>query len=316
MLRPLWLLLAVLVLTTPPPAAAGDDRAMRLVTFNLLHGGPWSGVTGRDDHLEARLSLMVEQLRALDADVVALQESPVTRWRGDVSARLAAALGLSRVHARATERVFPWRWVGRLIVGALGFVEGPAILSRYPIVASEVYELPRCRDRIDPRLALRADVATPAGVLPVFSTHTARDDCQTRRLVELASARRSALPAVLMGDLNTVETAPALQEIVAHGFVDAFRTANPTAAGATVRQDVTASTSTARRRIDYVFVLPGTAFTADVVSSRVVLDRPRHNGDGSTLWPSDHYGVFAEVILRSRSKPRARQRAISSRQAR
>jgi hypothetical protein len=101
MVRPLWLLLVVVVVTTPVPAAAADDRAVRLVTFNLLHGGPWSGLTGRDDHLEARLSLIVEQLRALDADVVALQESPVTRWRGDVSARLAAALGYRRVQARA-----------------------------------------------------------------------------------------------------------------------------------------------------------------------------------------------------------------------
>jgi endonuclease/exonuclease/phosphatase family metal-dependent hydrolase len=163
---------------------------------------------------------------------------------------------------------------------------------------------------------VRADVATPAGVLSVFSTHTARDDCQTRRVADLARAHHSALPAILMGDLNTVETAPALQELLAGGFVDAFRTANPTAAGVTVKQDVTAPTPTARRRIDYVFVLPGTAVTADVVSSRVVLDRPGRNGDGSTLWPSDHYGVFAEVVLRSRSKPRARQRAISSRQAR
>ena len=228
MLRPLCLLVTVLLVATPVGATAPEDRPLRLVTFNLLHGGPWSGLTGRDDRLEARLSLMAAQLRALDPDIVALQESPVTRWRGDIAARLAAALGFSAVHARATERAFAWRWVGRVIVGALGFVEGPAILSRFPIVASEVYDLPHCAKRIDPRVAVRADVATPAGVLAVFSTHTSRDDCQTRQVAALARAHRGALPAVVMGDLNTIESAPAFQELLAQGFETVFQVRSAT----------------------------------------------------------------------------------------
>ena len=74
--------------------------------------------------------MIVEGLRALDPDVVALQESAITRRHGDVAGRIAQALGLHHVHARATERVFPLHLLGRLIVGVLGFVEGPAILSR------------------------------------------------------------------------------------------------------------------------------------------------------------------------------------------
>jgi len=38
-----------------PAAASAEDRPLRVVTFNVLHGGPWSGLTGLDDHLEARL---------------------------------------------------------------------------------------------------------------------------------------------------------------------------------------------------------------------------------------------------------------------
>jgi endonuclease/exonuclease/phosphatase family metal-dependent hydrolase len=155
----------------------------------VLHGGPWSGLTGRDDHLEARLGLIIAQLRALDPDVVALQESPVSRWRGDVAARLAGALGLTHVHARATDNVFGWRPLGRLVMGALGFVEGPAILSRFPIVSSAVHELPHCVHRLDPRVALRADLDTPAGLLRVYSTHTSRDDCQTQRLADAGPGR-------------------------------------------------------------------------------------------------------------------------------
>jgi endonuclease/exonuclease/phosphatase family metal-dependent hydrolase len=284
-----------------PAATAAEDRPLRVVTFNVLHGGPWSGLTGRDDHLETRLGLIVAQLRALDPDVVALQESPVSRWRGDVAARLAHALGLAHVHARATDNVFGWRPLGRLLMGALGFVEGPAILSRFPIQSSEIHVLPHCVHRLDPRVTLRADLETPAGVLRVYSTHTSRDDCQTRRVGDLVLAERGPLPALVLGDLNTGESATALDELRAQGFVDLFREANPTALGATVRQDVLAPAATVRRRVDYVLLLPGSRVAAQVVSSRVVLDTPGRRDDGGPLWPSDHYGVLADIRLSRRA---------------
>ena len=295
MLRLLCLLLVVIAAGPAAPAEA-EERPLRLVTFNVLHGGPWSSFTGDDLQLEARLAMIIEGLRALDPDVVALQESPVTRRRGDVAARIAQALGLAHVHARATERVFPLRVLGRLIVGALGFVEGPAILSRFPIAATEVYDLPRCQRWFDPRVALRADIQTPAGVVAVFSTHTARDDCQTRRVAELAS-EPNGRPAVVMGDLNTGETAPALGAFHDRGFVDLFRAANPDAPGLTVWQRIDAPSPTVFRRVDYVFVKAGDGRAATAVSARLVLNTPGTRDDGGTLWPSDHYGVFAEVAL-------------------
>ena len=295
MLRLLCLLLVVIAAGPAAPAEA-EERPLRLVTFNVLHGGPWSSFTGDDLQLEARLAMIIEGLRALDPDVVALQESPVTRRRGDVAARIAQALGLAHVHARATERVFPLRVLGRLIVGALGFVEGPAILSRFPIAATEVYDLPRCQRWFDPRVALRADIQTPAGVVAVFSTHTARDDCQTRRVAELAS-EPNGRPAVVMGDLNTGETATALGAFHDRGFVDLFRAANPDAPGLTVWQRIDTPAPTVFRRVDYVFVKAGDGREATAVSARLVLNTPGTRADGGTLWPSDHYGVFAEVAL-------------------
>jgi endonuclease/exonuclease/phosphatase family metal-dependent hydrolase len=296
--RLLRLLLGVLIVVAPATAGA-EERPLRLVTFNLLHGGPWSSFTGDDLHLESRLAMMIEELRALRPDVVALQESPVTWRRGDVAARITHSLGFEHVHARATERVFPLRLLGQLIVGALGFVEGPAILSRFPITASEVYDLPRCQRWLDPRVALRADVQTPVGVMAVFSTHTARDDCQTRRVAELARAH-DGRPAIVMGDLNTGESAPALGAFLDRGFVDIFRAANPTAPGPTVWQRIDAPAPTAVRRVDYVLLWPG-ASQARAVSARVVLNTPRTQDDGTVLWPSDHYGVFAELRVRPAS---------------
>lgn len=264
----------------------------------MLYGRPWSWFTGDDMELEARLTLTIAGLRALDPDVVALQESSITRRSGDVAARIAQALGLVHVHAR--ERVFPPRVLGRLIVGALGFVEGPAILSRFPSVATEVYDLPRGQRWIDPRVALRADIQTPASVVAVFSTHTPRDDCQTRREAELAG-ESNGRPAVVMGDLNTGETARVLGAFRDHGFVDLFRAANPGPPGLTVWQRIEAPSPTVFRRVAYVFVKAGDGREATAVSARVVPNIPETRDDGGALWPSDHYGVFAEVTLRPAS---------------
>ncbi len=303
MLRLLGLLLGLLITAGPTPVSA-EDRPLRLVTFNLLHGGPWSDFTGDDLHLERRLAMIIEDLAALDPDVVALQESPVTRRHGDVAARIAHALGFAHVHARATERVFPLRLLGRLITGALGFVEGPAILSRFPITATEVYDLPRCRRWLDPRVVVRADVDTPAGAVAFFSTHTSRDDCQTRRVAEVARQHPGGHPAVVMGDLNIGETAPGLAAFLDHGFVDVFRAANPTTPGLTVWQRIEAPSPTVFRRVDYVFLRAGDGVTASAVSGRVVLNTPRPRPDGGVLWPSDHYGVFVEVGLLRRTSAR------------
>jgi endonuclease/exonuclease/phosphatase family metal-dependent hydrolase len=285
-------LLVTLVAVASPPVAA-EERPLRLVTLNLLHGGPWSSFTGDDQQLEARLGLIVPSLRALEPDIVALQESPVTRRRGDVAARLAEALGLSHVHARATERLVPFRLLGRLIVGVLGFVEGPAVLSRFPIVASAIHDLPRCRRWLDPRVALQVDVRTAAGDLAVFSTHTSRDDCQTRRVAELAAARD--VPAVVMGDLNTPETN--LEVFREHGLVDCFRAVRPDVPGLTVWQRIDAPAPTVQRRVDYVFARDGRAVRARAVSARIVLDAPERREDGRVLWPSDHYGLLIELRL-------------------
>jgi endonuclease/exonuclease/phosphatase family metal-dependent hydrolase len=182
-------------------------------------------------------------------------------------------------------------------VWVLGFDEGPAVLARYPIVRSEVFDLPRCVRRLDPRVLLQAEVRTPWGPLQVFSAHTSRDDCQVRRVAEIVHGRRGPLPSIVTGDFNTVETLPVMLELRAAGFVDAFRAANPEAPGLTVWQRVEAPAPTVFRRVDYVFLLPGRQAPGRVRGSRVVLDAPGRAPDGTPLWPSDHYAVLAEVDL-------------------
>jgi endonuclease/exonuclease/phosphatase family metal-dependent hydrolase len=282
-------------------SAAVEDgaRPLRVVTYNLLHDGAGSGFLDGHTHLEERMEIAIRELQTLDPDIVAVQEASESRRHGNVPERLARALGFHVVFAPATDHLFgPWP-LDRLVVGLLGFKEGSAILSRFPIVASQVYELPRCNSWIDRRILLRAELTTPWGPLQLFSTHTARgDDCQVERIGEIVRDRIGAGPSVLVGDFNTAETSNLLSGLRDEGgFVDAFRIANPEAQGPTVWQRIEAPDSTVSRRVDFILLLNGRESTARVRSSHIVLDRPGQLSDGSPLWPSDHYGVMADIDI-------------------
>lgn len=267
-----------------------------MVTFNLFHGGPWSSRNGNDHDLDARLAMVTGELRALDPDVVTLQEASQGRRRGVVARRLAEALGFHYVFEPATTRLSPLGLLNRLVVAGLDFAEGPAVLSRFPITGSDVSELPRCQKRLDPRILLRADVATPWGPLAVFTTHTSADACQVERVGAVARAQARSTPMILAGDFNMAESHEAIAALNgAGGFVDAFRAAHPASSGPTVYQRPGATVPTVSRRVDYIFV-GGVADRGRVVcGSRVVLDQPGRTPDGRMVWPSDHYGVLADL---------------------
>ena len=277
------------------PGAMAQPPALRYVSFNILHGGALSGWRGNGEDLEARLAIAVDELRRLDPDVIGIQEASVTRRRGNVAERLGRELGFHYVFSPALFQIFRFALINRQVSGLMNFQEGPAILSRFPLVEWEPHELPRCHGFFDPRVLVYARVRTPWGDLGVASAHTSQGFCEAERVIELLQSRRGALPLVLMGDFNAREESPAIRRVVAAGLVDAFRAANPTDPGRTTWQGVHAQASTVFARIDYVFVLPGYQVPGRVLSSRVVLNAPRRFRDGAALWPSDHYGVLAEL---------------------
>src|SRR6185436_1861097 len=168
----LWQPVVVASLLLSITVSQSQAETVRVATFNLLHGGPWSGLIGNGADLNERLELVVQQLAALRPDVVALQEASVGGQRGNVAERLGRALGFEWIHAPTTSQVFGIGWLDRTITSAIRFNEGPAVLSRFPIKSSEIVELPRCANRLFPRVLLRVHVQTPRGPLDFYSTHT------------------------------------------------------------------------------------------------------------------------------------------------
>ena len=294
--------LAAILLFCNPAAHAeegrGDQPALRVLTYNLLHDGPWSGFFDNGTHLEERLDLVIRELQRLQPDAIALQEASDSREHGNVPQRIADALGYQMVFEPATQHISGIGLLDRLIISAIGFREGPAILSRYPIVASEVYDLPRCQHRLDPRILLRAEINTPNGPVQVFSAHTSKgDECQLQRVGELFREHRGTGWSILMGDLNTGEQSPVLTGWQKEsGFIDVFRVANPGVSGGTVWQDIYVEWPTADRRVDFIFLFDGNHDRSPVVhSSQLTFDHPGHLPNGDALWPSDHRGVLADI---------------------
>ena len=191
--------------------------AMRLATFNILHGR--SPDDGRVD-----LGRFAAAVRDLDADVLALQEVDRDQPRSggaDLTAVAAEAMGAVDHRFVAALAGTPGEiWsaaTGEEQPGSAAY--GVALLSRYPVRAWRRMPLPAlatpvplrvARRRLpivvrdEPRVAVTAVVATPAGDLTVAATHLSFvpgwNALQLRRLVRELRARGGRL--VVMGDLN------------------------------------------------------------------------------------------------------------------
>ncbi|MEW6269711.1 MAG: endonuclease/exonuclease/phosphatase family protein [Thermodesulfobacteriota bacterium] len=288
-------------------------RPLVFVTINLLHGGVLSGLFGDEADVDERLDLIAAELERTGADVVGVQEASTGRARGNTARRLAERLGFDYVYAPALFRFTGWWPIDDLIAAVMNFTEGPAVLSRFPIVGSEVRRLPRCSGVLDVRVAVRADVATPWGEMPVYSTHLSWGACESGELARFVAAKRNALPAVVMGDFNATADMPQMARLVLEARLeDAFHAANPTERGATVWQNPAAERRTVSRRVDFVLVGAGTERPGRVLESRVILDEPHRTRDGRVVWPSDHYGVLATIDVAAPFDSRATARQAGS----
>ncbi len=267
---------------------------LRVVTLNL-----W----GTTEPLGRRMELVEAGLRALEPDLVGLQE--VREVPGKVpnqAETLARALGMLHAFAPAME-VLPEHGGG---------VEGDAILSRYPIKDEERVDLPHATTD-ERRVLLRCAIETPSGMMHAMVTHLnwrmrhgrERED-QVVVIDEVASRVQSGMPRVLMGDFNATPDCDEIRFLAGKHTIggrrtywqDAFARCNPRAPGwAGARRHSGPGRRPflePDRRLDYVFVTPPARDgRGTIVESRVVLDLPSADG----TWPSDHFGLFAVIDL-------------------
>lgn len=262
-------------------AGPGDERFLRVLSLNVLHGFP------EFEDLAPRLEAIAAEIREQAVDVACLQEVPWTPQLGSGAEVLARTTGLNHIYVRANGNRY-----------AILFEEGLAILSRYPLKDPAYFELEPSAGLFEHRMALRATAATPWGDVDLFVTHLTHGEAEINQ--GQASALRGLVssagdnPALVAGDFNATEDSAQIQDL-ARGWVDLYRAANPGLAGLTCCVDDLhqGPEEALEKRIDYLFWVPrGTG--SPEIRARTVLDEP-FSWDGGWLWPSDHLGVVVDL---------------------
>jgi len=265
---------------------------LTVLTLNIWNRqGPW----------DARLPLIRAELAKLAPDVIGLQEvlhhDQVPR---DQAVEIAEGMGYYVAFGPA------WH-IGE------GLHFGNACLSRFPIVRAESFPLPGEPGR-ETRGLLFVELEAPCGRVPVFVTHLDwelhRGQVRRRqvfaiaqKIAELAPTSESAtrFPPILMGDFNAEPDSDEIRflrgltpiEGRTVYFADCFQVAGDGSPGYTFARDnpYAAIVCEPNRRLDYVFVRgPDRQLRGEPLSARVVANRPTGG-----VFPSDHYGVLAEI---------------------
>jgi endonuclease/exonuclease/phosphatase family metal-dependent hydrolase len=278
-------------MSSASPGGTPSPSTFRVGTLNIWNRfGPW----------EDRLRAIRAGVRDLAPDVLALQEVvQLARGEGDgldQAAVIAEGFGYHVAYGRSRDE----RWYGN------------AILSRWPIARTHVYELPRVGTD-ERRSLLFAEIDAPFGKLPFYCTHLnwKLDEghvrsAQVREVVDRlqALAKPDHFPAVLAGDFNAEPGADEIRYL--HGlttlggsrsvyFQDAFALAGDGSAGHTYARSnpFAAHLREPDRRIDYLFVHGrDERFRCEPLEARRCFDAPVEG-----TYPSDHYGVTAVLRI-------------------
>ena len=265
----------------------------KLVTFNLLNKKP--------SRWHERRKLIVRELRALQPDVIALQEVSLphnnAQW-------LADQLGGYKVYTAPK-------------AGALGAREGVATLSRLPVEARWTINL-QAQSRVAQVLRLRLGDQPLIVVNGHFLFHVydhIKRTQQVRQVLGWLRASADGCPTIACGDFNATPEMRTIQTMKAafrsayelvHGREPEYTCPTPLAyrfnalrKGLSTLGNLLANRQPRpwRGTLDYIFV--DRHFR--VLSCDLVLNAPAE--DDPTLYPSDHVGLCATLALEPTDSP-------------
>ena len=201
--------------TSSTDPASAPDR-LRILQLNAYHGYPDPEgrllVQESPSDRAIRSGRLAAEIRRLRPDVLVLQEAWCAVDEGCLADRLARELGFDGVYARANGSL---RW--------LGFEEGAAILSRFPIADPRVWPLGPHRDAFERRIALTARIEHPGLPFELVGAHLANGDTDlaaTQAAGLLERLRGPERPVVVAGDLNLPSDHGALARFHEAGYRD------------------------------------------------------------------------------------------------
>lgn len=224
----------------PERVAEGREcQQLAVISANLWHDFP------HYRRMESRLEAFASLVEDHQAEVLLLQEVSRTThlWTDQW---LAKRLGMAYVYSRAN---------GHL--GGIGFEEGLAVFSRYPLSQPVLRQLSPGENRFSRRLALGTQVNSPCGNLLAFSVHlglTRRGNFeQVTKLSQWIGNISRGMTALVGGDFNTGERSKQIKTLQGK-WLDTFRQLNPFADGTTHELRWPWGKPFRRDRLDYIFL--------------------------------------------------------------
>lgn len=263
------------------------DR-ISILTLNIWNNeGPW----------DARRELIRDWLRLLEPDLVAFQEVLDSDGYHQADELLAG-------FDYQVDFACPMTWNRQQ-----GTNMGNLIASRWPFARMTPILLP-LGGRDDQRVLLGADVDSPFGRLPFYTTHLTSklQDGHIREAqvsvigdVLLARRREGDLPIVLCGDFNAEPDSSEMRYLRGQQtlddkrifLMDAWRVGNDSGEGYTFsRRNPYRAYRQFDQRLDYIYVERVAEDAVRIAHCDVVCDQPRHG-----VYPSDHFGIYLELSL-------------------
>eukprot|EP01128_Nolandella_sp_AFSM9_P003719 TRINITY_DN162_c10_g1_i1.p1 TRINITY_DN162_c10_g1~~TRINITY_DN162_c10_g1_i1.p1 ORF type:complete len:500 (-),score=91.90 TRINITY_DN162_c10_g1_i1:130-1539(-) len=290
------------------PIASGESDSashhnsdpINFMTYNIYHYN--EGYSQRMEHIAA-------QIRSLNADVVALQEVRLSSFQhpggggahGSQIADLATMLPEFHFLYQHAMIEFP-----RGFMSGVHTEEGVAILTKYPVIATDHLHLSRnFTDREDAhsRVCLGVTVLAEQGPVSVFSLHFPLSQwARTRNVVELRKWLKSfPEPHLLAGDFNMEPHALPILFLNGKRSIG-FEEANYSEVyeGVSLEEGWSYNTHHAetRKRIDFVFYSPSLSLLSRQMVGRELAASPENvaaaaeESPKSRIHPSDHRALF------------------------
>jgi len=261
--------------------------AVRLLTWNV-----W----GKNADWQRRENALLAAIAETSADIIAVQEAWAEPSCRSQTASLAAALGFAHHHQADPSPPIRDRGLG--------------VMTRWPITGHNVIALTAGGEPDERRIALRATIATPAGTLPLITTHlnwrldhSAVRQQQVRQIIRLAAEddNPGTLPAVACGDFNAVPESDEIRMLTGLTtvpdpgivFQDAWTTGGDGTPGYTWSH---VNPHAARERygpgrIDYILIRWRPGRHGPVLATALV------NGHHHGTWASDHAGIVTSLTF-------------------
>jgi len=216
-----------------------DCQGLTVISANLWHDWP------KHRQVLERLEAFAQLVEKHQADVLLLQE--VARTKSFLADQwLAQRLGMAYVYSRAN---------GHL--GGIGFEEGLAVFSRYPLSQPVLRQLSPAGNLFSRRLALGTQIASPCGNLLAFSVHLGltgkQNSDQAAKLSDWVGDISGGTAALIGGDFNAGEGSHQIKKLQ-QNWLDTFRHLNPFGDGATYELRWPWGKSFRRERLDYIFL--------------------------------------------------------------